>query len=252
MAAVSSSYAPAQMLASRQAHSSELDEDLLSLLASDSFSLESQRDRELLLLQSLLHSALPAAGTPAHAHHPPSAQWISQAVASSSPSTGSFASTSNAASWNGWRPETAAPYNSLNNNPPAGFGPPASTPLGTPLSSAFPPGTSPETSRYFPRSDDWRSRSSSVSNATASVGGTPAAFLAGAGYRAPAVSRERESTRTRGSSTDAAGFHPPSYEQSVLAGQSATAGGPHGWLPQPPTLAHHEQAAEDDDDMMDD
>ncbi|KAL8277159.1 hypothetical protein RQP46_010487 [Phenoliferia psychrophenolica] len=204
------------------ASSSDLDEDLLALLASDTFSLQSHRDRDLDLLSSLLAASLPPNSSP-----PAQGQWIGSAPAP-------VASTSQ---WNGWTPSSGyyAPQGSYNAGPGAG-----PTPHGTPLSSApLPLPSSPSTAQtsFFPQQPAQPSSSFSSNqyqHPNAYADWSRLASREVGGCRAPAASRERASGgRDRHGSVDG-GL--PSYE---AAGRSAG-----GWG----AVVH----GDDDDRMMDD
>ncbi|BGP22528.1 hypothetical protein JCM10295v2_001413 [Rhodotorula toruloides] len=93
------------------------EDDLLDLLGSDSFSLESRRDRELLALSSFLKTALPGASAGGPAAHPPGPTLAIGGNAAQGLPGGASSS-----GWNGWRPAhqgggiggegVAAPYGS--------------------------------------------------------------------------------------------------------------------------------------------
>lgn len=201
------------------------DDDLLASFASDAFSLESNRDRELMLMASFLQGALPHSSSPPENHHAAAgsnAQWIGGGPAISG------ALPSSSAGWNGWRPdastsngmggssnhygsypapppapsssfakESHAAFNSNNAGPSSadfGFGQPTATPHGTPMSFAHPslPPASPDLSS-FPSSHSgpdprYGTRSTTRNNPPPPQQQLNTTF---AGCRAPAVSRER-------------------------------------------------------------
>ncbi|GJN88239.1 hypothetical protein Rhopal_001204-T1 [Rhodotorula paludigena] len=187
---------PAHLAHLAQPHGSSAavdDDDLLSLLGSDSFSLETARDRELLLLGSFLKGVLPPAAAGSGAHHHPAPLNAGLTISS--------AASAHAAGWNGWRPApdgVAAPFGS-----PMSF---ASSSVG---SSAFPAG--PSTS-YQSTSSLGPHRASPAqafvplsppvtTSPGAPVSRTNATGASAAsrgqplnGYRAPACSRERVPT----------------------------------------------------------
>lgn len=99
------------------------EDDLLDLLASDSFSLESRRDRDLLVLSSFLKSALPGASAGGPTAHPPGPSLaIGGNAGQGLFGAGGGGAAAAAAGWNGWRPAhqgggvggegVAAPYGS--------------------------------------------------------------------------------------------------------------------------------------------
>ncbi|GAA5951201.1 hypothetical protein JCM21900_004373 [Sporobolomyces salmonicolor] len=96
----SSPFPPALPSSSVAPSSAAVDEeDLLALLASDTFSLESRRDKDLIVLSSFLKGVLPSA--PSQASPP-----AGISIGSSAPAP---------PSWNGWRPDastSSAPYGS--------------------------------------------------------------------------------------------------------------------------------------------
>lgn len=219
------------------------DDELCDLFAQDTFSLESNRDRDLLLMANFLQNALPQSSSPPNGPTAASAQWIG----GSGPAT-SLASASSSAGWNGWRPDASTSYSgSYPSAPPApsssfakdqaafnannnfgiaatstsGFGvpppaPPTQTPHGTPMSYTHPslPPPSPElntyTARYGTRSSTRAQLQQQQQQSASSLNG---AFPTGC--RAPAVSRERAAMGRRSSSLQGL---PTAYE---AAGQPA-------------------------------
>ncbi|KAM0752495.1 hypothetical protein T439DRAFT_333601 [Meredithblackwellia eburnea MCA 4105] len=206
-------------------HQADLDEDLMSLLASDSFSLASKRDRDLDILSSLLQSSLPNH----HAH----AQWIAgsagpQPHIHNNAQSGPSSATAATATWNGWSPSNSslasgyyAPAGSLNSAYSGSYqsggiliGGSASfsTPHGTPLTAttALPsPSTYTSTnplSSASSNSDYWRRAEGFAT-----------------GTRAPAHSRERGdgAGRERSTSYGAAGAGLPTT-QELPSWQSAS------------------------------
>lgn len=164
------------------------DEDLLALLGSDTFSLESARDRDLGMLQSFLQGVLP--GTqPNHPTPPPHPGLAFGQAAGAS------------AGWNGWRPSgsadgAAAPYGSPMSFSSTAGGPSApSSSLNTtqhfpsPAQQAFlnlAPSPSPFSTNSQLAPSPRRGSLSSRGRAAHTAGQSMQA-----GYRAPAVSRER-------------------------------------------------------------
>ncbi|GAA5910074.1 hypothetical protein JCM6882_006508 [Rhodosporidiobolus microsporus] len=198
-----SSSSSAPHAAPAQPPSAAVDEDdLLALLGSDTFSLESARDRDLVLLQGFLRgAALPGAAAPSAP--PPGAGGLSIG--------GQYQQGGAAGGWNGWRPNGGFPgdnsgaaghygspmsFSSASNLPPA-----PSTSLNSnaphypsPAQSAFlnlAPAPSPP-SYPSPR----RGSLSSSRGRRSSGGGSSSLGLGGLamGTRAPACSRERVPT----------------------------------------------------------
>ena len=165
------------------------DDDLLSLGA---FKLESQRDQELLCLQSFLKGVLPAAAAGGSTAHPP---------ALNSGLTLANAASASSAWANGWKAPAegvAVPYGS-----PMSFASTASVggPLGSSLSqsaSAFPQHQSPFSSNHQQQHAYPSPQSFAQQPAVGSPLGGGAArgtwAAASPGHRAPACSRERVPT----------------------------------------------------------
>ncbi|KAK4698540.1 hypothetical protein P7C70_g7733, partial [Phenoliferia sp. Uapishka_3] len=157
--------------------STDVDEDLISLLSSDSFSLQSGRDRDLDLLQALLQSSLPAGSSPTTSHaqqHPGAGQWVGQ------PSSGTCPSP-----WNGWAPSNSTSFHQSQSHTDAfhsGAG--VATPFGTPLQSTIALPSSPPSQPFATLSSQ---QTPSQQNYEAEWNRRDVG-----GYRAPAASRERE------------------------------------------------------------
>lgn len=172
--------------------SNDLDDDLLSLLGSDTFSLESHRDRDLVLLSGILNAALTHPSSTATTSSSP--RWITPAAPTRTSST-----SSSQPPWNGWRPSEppSAPFNSYTSSSSYNQLPlPPPTPKGTPLSSTIPlPSCSPT-------SDTFRNTRSSSISRNSGAGNSAINFLGGScSYRVPTASRERGySTETQGGS----------------------------------------------------
>ncbi|GAA6041748.1 hypothetical protein JCM8097_008311 [Rhodosporidiobolus ruineniae] len=232
------------------------DDDLLALLGSDSFSLESARDKDLVLLQSFLQGVLPSSTQPAGAHPvPPSAHSI-QINASAQALLQQHAALSG---WNGWRPQggdgAAAPYGS-----PMSFqssaAPASSSYTAAPSSSltghhggqhnpflqlATPP-TSSASAAFSPSSPFAASSSSSYHQPRRS---SLSSSTLGGGVRAPACSRER--VPTLGSFGTAGGAAPRPLEEQEEGQEGDGAAQDGGWKSR---LRSARRAAQQDDDAM--
>lgn len=234
---------------SEQTNSALADEDLLSdMFAADTFSLQSNRDRDLMAMANLLQSALPQHGYQAQF---PSGGSIGPASGMGQMGIGQYfaagnSNPGNGSSWNGWRSEgysSNSNYSSSGNHA-AGSGPavrppppaPSSsyvgmtsytpaTPHGTPMSSFYPDlaagppidsannanfasdhfaaistgGPSTSKARYNTRSN---ARQQQQQQQPQYQDGFDSLFGAAgwqqSGTRAPACSRERASSVTRG------------------------------------------------------
>lgn len=243
-AAVSTHRYPSSMASS---HPTGLDtDDLLDLFAADTFSLESNRDRDLLLMASFLQGALPQSSSPPNGPSSSTGTAGAQWIGGNGPAS-SLASANSSAGWNGWRPDAStSSYGSYPSAPPApsssfakdqaafnannnfgaaatmasGFGapppaPPTQTPHGTPMSFNHPslPTISPELhpSRYG-------TRSNTRAQLQQQFAPPPPSSYFPTGCRAPAVSRERAPMGRRSSSLQGL---PATYE---AAGQPAEDG----------------------------
>lgn len=231
------------------------EEDLMALFSSDTFSLESQRDRELLHLSSFLQTALPPGSSPPQPSNlsggNSTSQWISGPDSSHS---------AGGAAWNGWRADVSTStqhYGSANQHPTA-------TPHGTPLSHTLAlPDSSPSSLNMRDGSTDWSRRGGRVGSdgyatapgtgptGTGMWGGSTSSGGGGLGLggcRAPAVSREREGgAYGRQASIDEASLQLPSYQQTL-----AGAGGMVWGAGEPvDEEGGKDYRMEDDDDGMD-
>ncbi|GAA5874911.1 hypothetical protein JCM8547_003608 [Rhodosporidiobolus lusitaniae] len=178
------------------------EDDLLALLGSDAFSLESRRDRDLLSLTSFLHQSFqPPASSAAGLVPQGFPASLGQAAAQGGGGGGG-------AGWNGWRPSgsggggegTAAPYGSpMSFSSPGGVPPAPSSSLNTNPAFAYPspaqtafldltgsPSSSSPSSQHLP--SPRRGSLSSRGRAPTSFGVPPPST------RAPACSRERVPT----------------------------------------------------------
>ncbi|GAA5864691.1 hypothetical protein JCM1840_002202 [Sporobolomyces johnsonii] len=192
--ASSSPFPPALPSSSAAPSSAAVDEeDLLALLGSDTFSLESRRDKDLLVLQSFLQGVLPPA---------PSQQL--------SPSGISIGSSAPAPpSWNnGWRPDastSAAPYGSpmsfqSTSSGSAAVPPAPSSSLNNHPSPAFPPNLAAAVLplNFFPDPFAGASAGTSPPSLAGVPGGTSGALsgaaISGGGAATPASSPRRRGT----------------------------------------------------------
>lgn len=226
------------------------EDDLSMLLGSDAFSLESSRDRDLLLLSSLLQTSLPPGSSPPHAH----AFTVTSPTQGAHPSMagGSWSQANGGSGWgsmggrgddNAYASTSSKPFDpSQGNN---GATQHTATPHGTPLlhTLALPPASSPlEDFTARDGSVDWSRRGGRVgadgqSNYGAGTWGTTPGVSpqfagvggGGAGVRAPAVSRERGVEGRKRIPSVEEGL--PTYQQSFASG--------FGWAQR-----------EEDDDMM--
>ncbi|GEM08993.1 hypothetical protein Rt10032_c07g3010 [Rhodotorula toruloides] len=194
------------------------EDDLLDLLGSDSFSLESRRDRELLALSSFLKTALPGASAGGPAAHPPGPTLAIGGNAAQGLPGGASSS-----GWNGWRPAhqgggiggegVAAPYgspmsfastaSSMSNlahhaAPVSSFSPPPVPSSSSSSSFAFPSASPAHHSFFPPGSPATTSTSilsaSPASRTQASPFSAPLRHPQQRRIRAPACSRERVPT----------------------------------------------------------
>lgn len=226
------------------------EDELLDLLASDTFSLESHRDRDILLLSSILQGALPTSSSPpSHGIN----------ISGTGPtSTGGVLG--GGAGWNGWRPDASTSQQVYGSNSSGSYQPPAPssslqstnntlsssnfpfnsttasspnppTPHGTPLNMLqnLPSTTSPPTDQQTSRRYNTRSGARPpTSSASSGAFAPPSAPF---GCRAPAVSRERQPAGMmvgdwRNDASTEAAYALPSYEASVAA--TSGAGGTDG------------------------
>ena len=172
----------------------EMDDDLLALLASDAFSLQSHRDLDLDLLSSLLAQSLPPNSSPPGS------------IASSGGGGGNWIAGNPpqpSQGWNGWLPSSSgnggSGYHAPSTSFSAGAGGAMATPHGTPLApTPLALASSPSTS--FPFSQPQSSQSTFVSAPPPPPTHADWARIGreAGGCRAPAASRERG--RERGGS----------------------------------------------------
>ncbi|BGP29765.1 hypothetical protein JCM10296v2_001510 [Rhodotorula toruloides] len=188
------------------------EDDLLDLLASDSFSLESRRDRDLLVLSSFLKSALPGASAGGPAAHPPGPSLAIGGNAGQG-LFGAGGGAAAAAGWNGWRPAhqgggvggegVAAPYGS-----PMSFASTASNMSNVPHhaapSSSFSPPPVPSSSSSFafpspsPSHHSFFPPGSPVTTSSAILSASPASRTQASPFAAP--SRHPQQRRPSASS----------------------------------------------------
>ncbi|GAA6023292.1 hypothetical protein JCM10207_006223 [Rhodosporidiobolus poonsookiae] len=212
------------------------EDDLLALLSSDQFSLESPRDAELLRLSSLLKSVIPTGNSQLHHPQPPSLAQASAGIAMSAQQQ----LANPLSSWNGWRPSAgdAPPYGSpmslSSGATHNGYTAPSSS-LNTNASA------SPFTAPAFPLSPPASSSPAYASpRGAASSRGRSQASAIGMGYRAPACSRERVPTL--------ASFGAGGPAAAVPEQEAAFDGG--GWKSRLRSAKHAAEQLEGDEDAM--
>ncbi|BGP18772.1 hypothetical protein JCM10213_004269 [Rhodosporidiobolus nylandii] len=177
------------------------EDDLLALLGSDTFSLESARDKDLSRLQNFLMGVMPTAPGTSAAHHPAPPHNSGISISSGGAGFGGMAQQpAFSGTWNGWRPAggegAAAPYGSpmsfASSSAAAPVAPSSSfttsAPHPSPAQGAFLPLAASPAAAHSPQLYGSPRRGSLSSRGRAPPG------VGYAGTRAPACSRDRVPT----------------------------------------------------------